>query len=114
MKGMVTMKTIKSSIYLSTEKSGGWIFPLLVVELLGISLGAFFAVNSENSGILRKYICPEVYGGAFLQVFFTAFAAYFAYLLLSFLLFLILFLIQIQIRLDLLMDLRLVLLQQLL
>ena len=85
------MKTIKSSIYLSTEKSGGWIFPLLIVELLGISLGAFFAANSENSGILRKYICPEVYGGAFLQVFLTAFAAYFAYLLLSFLLGLFLF-----------------------
>lgn len=85
------MKTIKSSIYLSNEKSGGWIFPLLVVELLGISLGAFLAVNSENSGILRKYICPEVYGGAFLQVFLTAFVVYFAYLLLSFFLGLFLF-----------------------
>ena len=85
------MKTIKSSIYLSAEKSGRWIFPLLIVELVGISLGAFMAGNSENSDIFQKFICPEVYGGAFLQVFLTAFAAYFIYLLLSFFLGLFLF-----------------------
>lgn len=88
---MMTMKKLKSSIYLSTENSGRWILPLLLIELAGITIGAFFAVNCDKSGILQKYICPEVYGGAFLQVFLTDLAAYFMYLLLSFFLGLFLF-----------------------
>ncbi len=75
---------MKSRIYISGDKNGGWIIPLLFIELAGIAVGSFAADFFSNSEMLHKYICPEVYGGTLFQIIFGTSATCLIYLAVSF------------------------------
>lgn len=77
---------MKGRIFISGEKSGGWIIPLLFTELAGIAAGSFAAVFFADSEILQKYICPEVFGGTLFQIIFGTSVTCLMYLVVSFLL----------------------------
>lgn len=75
---------MKKSVYISGGNSGKWLLLFLLTELAGIAVGSFMALHFRNSGILQKYICPELFGGGFFEVFTGTLLTFAVFLVLAF------------------------------